>query len=267
MKNLYHTIAIFVVHNIIIRKDKIMQQVISGLKELKLSGMVNCLENEEFATQSLSFEEKLEFLVHYELTAKKNNKIERLLAASNLKTKTKIEDINSNDERGLTRSHLLSLMRLEFLTEHRNLIITGATGCGKTHLAKAVGVKACMEGYSVRLVKLPIFLEEIQLHHQTGTFTKLLQKLIQYDLLILDDFGLTNVDETQLHDLFNIIDERYKIKSIIITSQLPTKAWHEYLKNPTLADAILDRLLSQTDKIELAGESLRWEKKEKTLKK
>lgn len=267
MMELFIIIAISVVQNIIVKREKLMQQVITGLKELKLSGMVSCLENSELATQSLSFEEKLEFLVHYELTAKKNKKIERLLANSNLKNKTKLEDITFNEERGLTRMQLLSLMRLEFLSEHRNLIITGATGCGKTYLASSVGVKACMEGYSVRLVKLPIFLEEIQLHHQTGTFTKLLQKLIQYDLLILDDFGLTNIDETQLHDLFNIIDERYKIKSIIITSQLPTASWYEYLKSPTLADAILDRLLSQTDKIELLGESLRWDKKEKTTKK
>ncbi len=244
-----------------------MEQIISGLKELKLSGMVSCLENDDFINQSLTFEERLEFLLHYELTAKKNKKIERLLSKSSLKTKVKIEDINANDERGLTRSMLLSLMRLEFLLQHKNLILTGATGCGKTHLAGAIGVKACMEGYSVKLVKLPIFLEEIQLHHQAGTFPKLLHKLIQYDLLILDDFGLTNIGDTQLHDLFNIIDERYKLKSIIITSQLPTQTWHDYLKNPTLADAILDRLLSQSDKLELTGDSLRWDKKEKITKK
>jgi DNA replication protein DnaC len=244
-----------------------MEQIISGLKELKLSGMVSCLESNDFIKQSLTLEECLEFLVHYELTAKKNKKIERLLSNSSLKTKVKIEDIHANDERGLTRSMLLNLMRLEFLSQHKNLIITGATGCGKTHLASAIGVKACMEGYSVKLVKLPMFLEEIHLHHQTGTFTKLLHKLINYDLLILDDFGLTNIDDTQLHDLFNIIDERYKLKSIIITSQLPTQTWHNYLKNPTLADAILDRLLSQSDKLELTGESLRWDKKEKSHQK
>lgn len=240
-----------------------MQQVISGLKELKLSGMVSCLENTEFMNQSLDFEERMEFLVHYELTAKKNKKIERLLKNSKLNSTIKIEEIIASEERGLTRSDLLSLMRLEFLTDHRNLIITGATGCGKTYLAKAVGVKACIEGYSVRFVKLPTFLEEIQLHHQVNSFNKLLSRLIQYDLLILDDFGLTNIDDTQLHDLFNIIDERHKLKSIIITSQLPTTAWHTYLKNPTLADAILDRLLSQTDKVELTGDSLRWDKKKK----
>ena len=244
-----------------------MEQIILGLKELKLSGMVSCLENVDFIKQSLTFEERLEFLVHYELTAKKNKKIERLLSSSNLKTKVKIEDIHASDERGLTRSMLLNLMRLEFLSQHKNLIITSATGCGKTHLASAIGVKACTEGYSVKLVKLPIFLEEIQLHHQTGTFAKLLHKLIQYDLLILDDFGLTNIGDIQLHDLFNIIDERYKLKSIIITSQLPTPTWHDYLKNPTLADAILDRLLSQSEKLELTGESLRWDKTEKSVKK
>lgn len=238
-----------------------MQQIIAGLKELKLSGMVSCLENKEFLAQKLNFEEAMEFLVHYELTAKKNKKIERLLKNSKLNSSARIEDIVASDERGLSRSSLLGLMRLEFLANHRNLIITGATGCGKTHLAKAVGGKACMEGKSVRFVKLPTFLEEIQVHHQTNTFTKLLSQLIQYDLLILDDFGLTNIDDTQLHDIFNIIDERYKLKSTIITSQLPTTSWHNYLKNPTLADAILDRLLSQADKIELIGDSLRWDNK------
>lgn len=235
--------------------------IISGLKELKLLGMVHCLENQDLINQQLSFEEQLEFLIHYELTAKKNRKIQRLLSKSGLKTTIKLEDIQSDDKRGVNRATLLGLLRLDFLTQHRNLIITGATGCGKTYLASSIGTKACQEGYSVKLVKLPIFLEEIQLHHQTGTFIKLLQQLIQYDLLILDDFGLTNINDTQLHDLLNIIDERYKIKSTIITSQLPTSTWHDYLKNPTLADAILDRMLSQTDKIELLGDSLRWSKK------
>lgn len=240
-----------------------MNQIITTLKELKLYGMVDCVEGQAILKQDLSIEEKLEFLLHYEVTHRKNKKIKRLLSNSNLRQSARIEEIQSDESRGLSRSQLLSLMRLEFVAEHKNLIITGATGCGKTHLACAIGHKACIEGYSVRFVKLPTFLEEIKLSHQTGNFSRLLNKLISYDLLILDDLGLTNIDEDQLHDLFNIIDERYKLKSIIITSQLPTSSWHTYFKHPTMADAILDRLLSQAEKIELLGESLRWDKRKK----
>jgi DNA replication protein DnaC len=240
-----------------------MQQIINALRELKLQGMITCLESQDIMKQDLTFEEKLEFLLHHELTHKKNKRIQRLLANSHLHSGIKIEDIQANPDRGLTRTSLLSLMRLEFLTEHRNLVITGATGCGKTYLACAIGNKACIENYTVKFIKLPLFLEEIKLSHQTGAFMKLLHKLIGYDLLILDDLGLTTIDETGLHDLFNIIDERYKLKSTIITSQLPTKSWHDYFKHPTIADAILDRFLSQATKIELLGESLRWDKSKK----
>lgn len=237
-----------------------MQQIIDVLRELKLQGIIDCITTQDILKQDLSFEEKLEFLLYYELTLRKNKKIKRLFQDSKLRQNIAIENIKFDPEKGLTRSHLLSLMRLEFITQHRNLIITGATGCGKTYLASAIGNKACIEGYTVKFIKLPTFLDEIKISHATGDFIKMLNKLIAYDLLILDDFGLTNIEETQLHDLFNIIDERYKLKSIIITSQLPTSSWHDYFKNPTIADAILDRLLSQTDKIELLGESLRWDK-------
>ena len=141
---------------------------------------------------------------------------------------------------------------------YQNVVITGATGCGKTHLACAIGNKACIEGYRVKFVKLPVFLEELQLSHTAGSFMKLLQQLMQYDVLILDDFGITPVNESQRHDLLTIIDDRYGIKSTIITSQLPIKSWHKYLSEPTLADAILDRVLSQMVRIELKGKSLRW---------
>lgn len=237
-----------------------MQQLIKDLKELRLSGMASHLEEQHKTgiNQNLSFEERLGILVHYELTLKKNRKIGRLLRNSKLKTGIAIENLTYNETQGLTRNQLLSLMRLEFISSHKNLIITGATGVGKSYLATAIGNKACIEGYKVKFVKLPIFLEEIQLSHKTGNFIKILEDLIKYDLLILDDFGITSIDKLQLHDLFNIIDERYKIKSTIITSQLPIKAWHEYLGDPTLSDAILDRLLSQAERIELQGDSQRW---------
>lgn len=241
-----------------------MEQVTRYLRELKLLGMINCLETQDILKQNLSFEEKLEFLLHHEITHKKNKKIARLLSNSHLRHNVRLEDIHDDSSRGLDRSVLLRLLRLEFITKRENIIITGATGCGKTYLGCAIGNKACIEGYSVKFIKLPTFLEEIQISHETGTFNQLLSKLISYDVLILDDFGLTSViSDNQLNDLFNIIDERHQLKSTIITSQLSTDVWHGYLNNPTLADAILDRLLSQADKIQLTGDSLRWTEKEK----
>ena len=237
-----------------------MHQLIKELKELKLSGMAQCLE-EQIKTpinQNLTFEERFSLLVNHELTLKKNRKIRRLLKASNLKLGFRLEDMEFDEKRGLARSQFLNLLRLDFIKTYQNVIITGATGCGKTHLACAIGNKACIDGYKVKFIKLPTFLEEIQLSHKTGNFIKTLQTLLQFDILILDDLGITSIDKLQLHDLFNIIDERYKTKSTIITSQLPIKEWHGYLGDPTIADAILDRLLSQTNRIELLGKSLRW---------
>ncbi len=237
-----------------------MHQLIRELRELKLSAMASSLEEQMQIplNQSLSFEERLGLLVHAEITSRRNRKINRLFRSSKLKPGIRIEDIECDEKRGLKRSVYLSLIRLDFIQTHQNLVITGATGCGKTHLACAIGNKACIEGYTVKFVKLPVFLEELQLSHSNGGFMKLLQQLMTVDLLILDDFGITPINESQRHDLLTIIDDRYKLKSTIFTSQLPVKAWHKYLGEPTLADAILDRVLSQSIRIELQGKSLRW---------
>lgn len=237
-----------------------MQNLLKDLRELKLSAMAAQLEkqSETPLNQNLSFEERLELLIHAETTAKRNRRISRLLHNSELKPGIRIEDIECDAARGLERGVFLSLARLDFMEAHKNIVITGATGCGKTHLACAIGNKACIEGYKVKFVKLPIFLEELQLSHTQGGFMRLLQQLMSVDLLILDDFGITPINEAQRHDLLTIIDDRYRLKSTIFTSQLPTKAWHTYLGEPTLADAILDRVLSQTIRLELTGSSMRW---------
>lgn len=240
-----------------------MSQLISELKELKLSAMAAGIEDfrKNQVNQNLSFEEQLGLLVHAELTGRKSRRINRMLQSSSLKPGVRMEDIECDDKRGLKRDLYLSLLRLDFMSNHQNIVITGATGCGKTHLACAIGNKACVEGYRVKFVKLPVFLEELQLSHTNGGFMKLLQQLMQIDLLILDDFGITPINELQRHDLLTIIDDRYKLKSTIFTSQLPVKSWHKYLAEPTLADAILDRVLSQTVRVNLRGESMRWKDK------
>lgn len=235
-------------------------QLIKDLKELKLSAMVAKLEELQQSplNQNLSAYECLELLTNAELTAKRNRKIKRLQHGSNLNTSIRMEDIESDEKRGLSRSQYLNLLRLDFMRQAQNIVITGATGCGKTHLASGIGNKACIEGYKVKFIKLPLFLEELKLSHSNGGFFKLLHNLLQFDLLILDDFGVTSIDDSQRHDLLTIIDDRYRIKSTIITSQLAVKSWHSYLGEPTLADAILDRILSQSYRIELKGKSLRW---------
>lgn len=240
-----------------------MPQLIRELKELKLSAMAAGIEEfrQNQVNQNLSFEEQLGLLVHAELTGRKSRRINRLLQSSSLKPGVRMEDIECDEKRGLKRDLYLSLLRLDFMSNHQNIVITGATGCGKTHLACAIGNKACIEGYRVKFVKLPVFLEELQLSHSNGGFMKLLQQLMQIDLLILDDFGITPINELQRHDLLTIIDDRYKLKSTIFTSQLPVKSWHKYLAEPTLADAILDRVLSQTVRVNLRGESMRWKDK------
>ena len=244
-----------------------MQQLIMELKELKLTAMAANLEEQRQKplNQTLSFEERLGLLVHAEITGRRNRKVNRLLRSSALKPGIRIEDVECDETRGLKRSMFLSLIRLDFMQTHQNVVITGSTGCGKTHLACAIGNKACIEGYKVKFVKLPVFLEELHLSHVNGGFMKLLQQLMSIDLLILDDFGITPINESQRHDLLTIIDDRYKLKSTIFTSQLPVKAWHKYLGEPTLADAILDRVLSQSSRIELQGKSLRWKDKESSL--
>lgn len=245
-----------------------MQKILQQLRELKLSAMALHLEGQAQnpSNQNLSFEDRLELLIHAEVTAKHNRKINRLLKESQLISSIRLEDIEYDEKRGLKRAQFMGLMRLDFISLHQNIIITGATGCGKTYLASAIGNKACIEGYKVKFIKLPVFLEEMQLSHANRGFLKLMQQLLQFDLLILDDFGITTINESQRHDLFTIIDDRYKVKSTIITSQLPPKSWYKYLDDPTLADAILDRILSQSSRIELKGQSLRWKDKDTDLK-
>ena len=137
------------------------------------------------------------------------------------------------------------------------IAITGASGCGKTFMACAIGHKACRLGYKVRYIHLPRFIEDISIAHADGSYTKIMTQLNKIDLLILDDFGLTPITSKQCHDLFNIIEERHQLKSTIITSQLPIDKWHQYLGEPTIADAILDRILQNVNRIEMGGESMR----------
>ena len=168
-----------------------------------------------------------------------------------------MEDIQYHASRHLDKGLMASLSHCQWIREHHNLVLTGATGCGKTWLACALGNAACRQGFSVLYARAPRLFEELHIAHGDGTFGKRLNALAKTDLLILDDWGIAPLSQPERNDLLEILDDRVGSRSTLMTSQLPPDHWHAWLNDPTLADAILDRVLHAAHKIALAGESMR----------
>jgi DNA replication protein DnaC len=252
---------IFVGQDTITRARDNMQteNLLEKMTSLKLVGMADALreQTENANIGQLSFEERLSIILERETLHREDKRLSNLLRQAKLREKASFEDIVYEASRKLNRSNILSLANCGFINNHHNIAITGASGCGKTFMACAIGHKACRLGYKVRYIHLPRFIEDISISHADGSYTKIMTQLNKVDLLILDDFGLTPITSKQCHDLFNIIEERHQLKSTIITSQLPIDKWHQYLGEPTLADAILDRILQNINRIEMGGESMR----------
>ena len=237
-----------------------LQNSIEQLKQLKLTGMVEALQeqHEQPMLHDLSFDERLDFLIDRELLLRKNKRVSNLLREAKLRQQACVENIDYQHTRQLQKSQMASLVTCDFIQKHHNLFIIGPTGCGKSYLACALGQQACRQGLSVKYLRLPRFLEELTLAHADGSYSACLNKILKIDLLILDDFGLQpSPTVTQRTDLFNLIEDRHQLKSTLITSQLPVAHWHDYIGEPTTADAILDRLLQHAHRIELKGGSMR----------
>ena len=183
-----------------------------------------------------------------------------MLTGARLKHNACVEDIDYRASRGLDKSVMASLIGGEWIRQAQNLILTGLTGCGKTWLACALGNQACRQGMSVLYVRASRLLEEMKLAHADGSFRKRLIQMAKLDLLVLDDFGVATLTQSERQDLLEIIDDR-TTKSTIITSQIPVKAWHDVIGEPTLADAILDRIVHRAHVIKLTGETMRKTKK------
>jgi DNA replication protein DnaC len=235
------------------------QQTLQHLQQLKLFGMVQVLrdQQEQPEISALCFEERLGLVVDHEMTYRSNRRLSNLLRQAKLRQQACIEDIDYQHPRGLIKSKMASLVSCDFIYCHHNLLFTGPTGCGKSWLACALGQQACRQGLRVRYWRVPRLLEELRISHADGSYNRLLSQLAKIDLLILDDFGLDMLKTPDRKDLLEIMEDRHKLKSTIITSQLAVKHWHEYIGEPTIADAILDRLLHNAYKIELKGESIR----------
>lgn len=229
------------------------------LQTLRLHGMLKAL-NEQLKTpdiDSLSFEERLGLLVDRELTERDDKRLSSRLRQARLKHNACLEDIDYRSPRGLDKSLILQLGSGQWLRDGLNLIIGGPTGVGKTWLACALAHKACRDGYSVRYLRLPRLMEELGLAHGDGRFAKLMAGYAKTDLLILDDWGLAPFTAAQRRDMLELLDDRYGNRSTLVTSQMPVDKWHALIGDPTLGDAILDRLVHNAYRIELKGESMR----------
>jgi len=238
----------------------LMEQTLNTLKALRLPGMATAFEEQQTnaAVTSLPFDDRFSLLVDREQTWRENRRLTRLLREAKLKSSQAcVEDIRYGGGRKLDKSLMAQLASCQWIRQHQNLVLTGATGCGKTWLACAFGNAACRQGLSAFYVRAPRLFEELRIAHGDGSFGKRLSALAKTDLLVLDDWGLAPLNQAQRNDLLEVIDDRVGSRATLITSQLPIDHWHAYLNDPTLADAILDRVLHAAHKVTLTGESLR----------
>ena len=236
------------------------QHTLDQLRALRLDGMVHAIEEQATSTAvaALGFDERLSMLVQREVAWRDARRVERLLKAAKLKVSMAcVEDINYRSSRALDRSLVATLAGGDWIRNAHNLLITGATGCGKTWLACALAHQAARSGFSVLYVRAGRLFDELQVAHGDGSFARRLAQLAKLDLLVLDDFAISPMGGPERSDLLEVLDDRVGTRSTLITSQLPVKAWHTYLDDPTLADAILDRVVHSSHKIDLKGGSLR----------
>lgn len=238
----------------------LQQQSLKQLRVLNLSGMAQALERQWSQPQTyddLSFDERIGIMVNEEITHRANKRLQRLLKAAHFKMVARFEDIDYAHPRGLKKAQVAALQTGDWLIKNQNLVITGPTGCGKTFLACAVGHHACIQGYSVRYFRSTRLFEALTIAHCDGSYLKMINQIAKADLLIIDDWGLEKLTQSQRNDLLEIMEDRHGNKSTIVTSQLKTTKWHSHIGDPTLADAILDRLLHNAHKLNLDGDSMR----------
>lgn len=229
------------------------------LQAMKLTGMAAGFTEQlqQPDLEALTFEERFGLLVDREMTVRDNRRLQRSLGRAKLRQAASVEDVNYRHPRGLDKSLFASLSTCRWVKSHDNVLITGPTGLGKTYLACALAQKACREGFTAQYLRLSRLFPELDLARGDGRYPKLLASLAKIDVLVLDDWGVAPMGDSQRRDLLEILDDRYGNRSTIVTSQLPVGAWHESIGDPTLADAILDRLVHNAHRFNLNGETMR----------
>lgn len=235
-------------------------QLLEKITVLGYQGMKEAYQRqcEDVDYNTMSFEERLHQLLDAQEIFMKNKRITMNHRLSKIKDKeASLDAIDHRPDRRIDKAQLRSLSQLDFIRSNQNIIITGKTGTGKSYIAQALANRAIYDGFKVYYIRTPTLLEEIRISRIDGSYTNLLKKYSRFQLLILDDFGVSPMLEDDATNLFEIIEDRTNINSTIMTSQLPVSEWYDYLNNNTIADAILDRVVYSSHRVGLEGDSMR----------
>ena len=243
------------------------QPLFDKLSQLRLGGVKEALKDQMGSTKydDLSFEERLGLLIDYELVQREDRRLERRRKSAKFRDTGRIADLDMSASRGIDKKQILSLAQCIWVKEHLNLIITGATGVGKTYISSAIGYCACEKGFVVRYYKTSRLLDEIHSCHADGSWGKFLDKIAKVHLLILDDWFRDPLNSNETRNILEVFDDRWQTGSLILLSQVPIENWHSRMEDPTLADAVLDRVIHNSYKLELEGESQRKLKSKKRV--
>lgn len=235
------------------------KETLEKMTQLRLQGMYYAFKTslETRQKETMTIDPFVSWLIISEWDDRRDRSIQRAIKYANFRLKASIEDVNFSIERGLDKNQVQRLAELSFVTEHKDLFITGSTGTGKTYLATALGHEACQRGYRVLYYNTARLMGWLKSSKAKGTILADLRKIERTDVLILDDFGMQPFDATARMNLLDVIEDRYGKKSTIITSQIPVNEWHDTIGDKTVADAVLDRIVHRSLRVELYGDSLR----------
>jgi DNA replication protein DnaC len=238
------------------------EPLIQQLSGLRLHGMASALEQQMNSPEraQMTFEDRLGLMIQHERTDRASTRLAKRLRWAKLPMPAAMEDLDTRAPRGLDPAQLAQLVDLGWIREHLNVLVTGPTGVGKSYIASALAHAACRADFAVRCFRLPRLIEELARYGVMQKRSALYRQLARVDLLAIDDFGLAPLSDESVRDLLEILDDRYDRKSTLITSQLPVDQWHAYLGDRTVADAILDRLVHNSYRVVLKGDSMRRQK-------
>ena len=235
------------------------EQTFQLLSSMRMLGFARALRQqlEHDGYETLAFEERVAMLVDTEHADREARKLTRRLQQAKLRQKACLEDIDYQHARGLDKATVRRLATCQWVDKHQNVILTGPTGVGKTYIAGALADQVCREGMTAIYRRMPRLLHELMLARADGSYTKLLARFAKTDLLVLDDWGIAPLSDPERRDLLEVFEDRHGSRSTMVATQLPLDAWHSYIGEPTIADAILDRLVHNAHRLELKGGSLR----------
>jgi len=238
------------------------EETMQKLNDMSLRGMLNAYRDlqRDAGSNELSFDDKLGLIVDREWIDRENRRLARLLRAAKLPVEASLEDVWCEPGRGLSKSQLRELAGDGWIRQHQNVIVIGKTGCGKSYLGAALAQAACRRGRRALYVRVPRLVHELGISRADGTYMTVLARLAKLDVLVLDDFLIAPMKDSERRDLLEVLEDRYDRSSTVITSQVPTKNWHERLADPTIADAICDRLVHNAHALALKGPSMRKKK-------